>query len=56
MTKLADFLPKRPPPRLHGVLIRVSVDEHKRLKKAADRAGLKLSTWLRALGLQAAER
>ena len=40
--------------KLDLIQIRVTSDQRERLKEAADRAGLDLSSWLRMVGLKAA--
>jgi uncharacterized protein (DUF1778 family) len=50
------FLPQRLPRRERLVRIRVTEEERVALQRAAKKAGLELSTWLRAVGLRAAER
>lgn len=39
-----------------NILIRVTAEQKRALVAAADRAGLELSSWLRALGLREAQR
>jgi hypothetical protein len=47
----------RPGPRAEAaVLIRLTAEEHARLRGAATRAGLGVSAWLRSLGLREAAR
>jgi len=53
-------MPKRPtrkPRQLKDdrIQIRVSKEQRRKLEEAANRANLDLSSWLRALGLKAAE-
>ena len=38
------------------IRLRVTADEKRRLVRAAQRAGLGVSTWLRVVGLQACEK
>lgn len=52
---LDEFLPKRLPARTRFTRVRLTAEEHAKLQQAADNAGLELSTWLRAVGLRAAE-
>lgn len=54
---------KRKPPRRNNaprliecIMVRMTGDQHKAMQSAADKAGLPLSSWLRAVGLVAASR
>jgi hypothetical protein len=53
---LTAYLPQRLPPRTDAIIIRVSAKERAQLERAAKRSGLRLSTWLRAVGLKAATK
>jgi len=47
--------PARPGPRAEAaVLIRLTTEEHERIKEAAQRSGLGVGPWLRSLALLAA--
>jgi uncharacterized protein (DUF1778 family) len=52
--------PKRRPRKAvlkdQNILIRVTAEQKRALVAAAERAGLELSSWLRALGLREAQR
>jgi hypothetical protein len=49
--------PRRAGPRAEAaVLVRLTTEEHERLRAAAERAGLGLGPWLRSLGLREAGR
>lgn len=49
--------PVRPGPRSKAaVLVRLTDDEHRRLKEGAKRAGLGVGPWLRSLGLRETHR